>query len=157
MIRIHHEENEYKLRYRIVTVSSSRTLENDISGMAMSKLIGENSSRSIIKDNEIQILSELFCNYNSTDVFIYIGGTGVSRLDQTSIAIRKIADKEMPGFGELFRKNSGAIFPYISDASLFIYKEKIIFTLPGSEDAQQTAYNIIREIVFHLYHEITKE
>lgn len=132
-------------------------MENDVSGQAMGKLVGKNYLRSIIKDDEVQILSELFCNYNKTDVFIYLGGTGVSRLDQTSIAIRKIADKEVPGFGELFRKNSGGVFPYISDASLFIYSGKIIFTLPGSEDAQKIAYGVINDIIFHLYHEITKE
>jgi molybdenum cofactor biosynthesis protein B len=157
VIHIHHEENTYELRYRIITVSSSRTVDTDLSGLAMSRLVQKNFSRSIIKDDEVQILSELLCNYSTYDVFIYIGGTGVSRLDQTSTAIRKIADKEMPGFGELFRKSSVGTFPYLSDASLFIYKKKIIFTLPGSEDAQKMAYSIIKDIVFHLYHEITKE
>lgn len=129
----------------------------DISGDKMEKFIGSNCSRALIKDDEVQILSELYINFTDTDVFIYIGGTGVSRLDQTSLALRKIADKEMPGFGQLFREKSGGVFPYLSDASLFIYKNKILFTLPGSPDAQEKAYSIIKEIVPHLYHEISKE
>ena len=157
VIHIHHEEHEYRLQYRIITVSSTRTKETDSSGDAMESFIGVNCSRSLVKDDELQILSEFFGYYNSTDVFIYIGGTGVSRLDRTSLAIRKIAEKEMPGFGQLFREKSGGIFPYLSDASLFIYRKKIIFTLPGSEDAQGIAYSIISEIVPHLFHEITKE
>jgi molybdenum cofactor biosynthesis protein B len=157
VIPIHHEEHTYNLRYRIITVSSSRTPDTDKSGSAMEKLIGGNSSRSLVRDNEVGILGELFCNYETSDIFIYIGGTGVSGLDQTSIAIRKIADKEMPGFGQLFRMKSGGTFPYLSDASLFIYKKKIVFTLPGSVDAQGVAYGIIKEMATHLFHEINKE
>jgi len=153
---MHHLEKNYDLKYKIITVSSSRNLDNDLSGKLMEKLI-KNSYRTIVKDDEIQILYELFKDYNNYDVFIYIGGTGISRLDQTSIAIRKISDKEIKGFGELFRNKSGGIFPYISDASLFIYKNKIIFTLPGSENAQDIAFNIINEIINHLYYEINKE
>lgn len=154
---MHSDDIEYNLRYRIITVSSSRTIENDISGNKMAELIGKNYERSIVKDDEVEILGELFCNYNKFDVFIYIGGTGASRLDQTSIALRKIADKEFSGFGELFRAKSGGYFPYISDASMFTYKKKIIFSIPGSENAQPVAYEIISRIVNHTYHELTKE
>ena len=157
MIPIHHEDKKYNLRYRIVTVSTSRTMENDRSGTIMEELLENKASRGLVKDDEVMILSDLFINYGSTDVFIYIGGTGISRLDQTSMAIRKIADREVRGFGELFREKSGGVFPYISDASLFIYKKKIIFTVPGSEDAQKIAFEIINGMVNHLYHEINKE
>ena len=157
MIPIHHEDKTYSLRYSIVTVSTSRTMENDRSGTIMEELLENKASRGLVKDDEVMILSDLFMNYGSTDVFIYIGGTGISRLDQTSMAIRKIADREVPGFGQLFREKSGGIFPYISDASLFIYRKKIIFTVPGSEDAQKIAYEIINGMANHLYHEINKE
>jgi molybdenum cofactor biosynthesis protein B len=157
VIPIHHENNKYNLRYRITTVSTTRTIENDRSGTIMEELIGNQASRGLVKDDEVMIFSDLFINYDSTDVFIYIGGTGISRLDQTSMAIRKIAEREVPGFGQLFRQKSGGIFPYISDASLFIYRKKIIFTVPGSEDAQKTAFEIINGMANHLYHEINKE
>ena len=150
MIPIHHEDKKYNLRYRIVTVSTSRTMENDRSGTIMEELLENKASRGLVKDDEVMILSDLFINYGSTDVFIYIGGTGISRLDQTSMAIRKIADREVRGFGELFREKSGGVFPYISDASLFIYKKKIIFTVPGSEDAQKIAFEIINGTVNYL-------
>ena len=132
-------------------------MENDESGTLMEKLLNNGAARSLVKDDEIMILSELFRNFENTDVFIYIGGTGISRLDQTSRSIRRIADREVPGFGQLFREKSGGIFPYISDAALFIYRNKIIFTLPGSEDAQKIAFEIISKMVNHLYHEINKE
>ena len=157
MIPIHHENHQYNLNYRIITVSTTRTLANDESGTIMEQLIGGKSTRGLVKDDEVMILTELFKNYENTDVYIFIGGTGISRLDQTSVSIRKIADKEVPGFGQLFREKSGGIFPYISDASLFIYKKKIIFTLPGSEDAQKIGLEIIKGLVNHLYHEINKE
>ncbi len=154
---MHHSDVKYDLRYLIITVSSSRNKDNDVSGKIMADLIKQNCSRSMVRDDEVQILNELFYNYNKYDVFIYIGGTGASKFDQTSLSIRKICEKEIPGFGEVFRSRSGGIFPYLSDASLFIYKGKIIFTLPGSEQAQNIAFGIIKEIVGHLYHEVNKE
>ena len=123
---MHHLEKHYGLRYKIITVSSSRNLENDLSGKLMAELI-KNSDRTVVKDDEVQILNELFKDYYNYNVFIYIGGTGISRLDQTSTAVRKIAEREIKGFGELFRNKSGGTFPYISDASLFIYKNKKFF------------------------------
>ncbi len=132
-------------------------MENDQSGNIMENLLNNKASRGLVKDDEVMILSEIFKNYENTDVFIFIGGTGISRLDQTSKSLRKIADREVPGFGQLFREKSGGIFPYMSDASLFIYQKKIIFTLPGSEDAQKIGFEIINDLVNHIYHEINKE
>ena len=132
-------------------------MENDQSGKIMENLLNNRASRGLVKDDEVMILSEIFKNYENTDVFIFIGGTGISRLDQTSNSLRKIADREVPGFGQLFREKSGGIFPYMSDASLFIYQKKIIFTLPGSEDAQKIGFEIINGLVNHIYHEINKE
>ena len=132
-------------------------MENDQSGNIMENLLNNKASRGLVKDDEVMILSEIFKNYENTDVFIFIGGTGISRLDQTSKSLRKIADREVPGFGQLFREKSGGIFPYMSDASLFIYQKKIIFTLPGSEDAQKIGFEIINDLLNHIYHEINKE
>ena len=44
MIHIHHEEHEYRLKYRIITVSSTRTKETDSSGDAMESFIGVRES-----------------------------------------------------------------------------------------------------------------
>ncbi len=156
----HHGERHYNLRFIVVTVSSTRTKETDVSGKSMVNMLSKdykNICFDIVKDDEIEILSSLFKNINDYDVFIFIGGTGISSKDTTSLSIRKIADREVIGFGELFRNRSGGVFPYISDASLFIYKKRIIFTLPGSEDAQPVAYEIIKNIIDHLYYELNKE
>ena len=69
---MHHLEKNYSLKYKIITVSSSRNLENDLSGKLMAKLI-KNSDRTVVKDDEVQILNELFKDYYNYDVFIYIG------------------------------------------------------------------------------------
>ncbi|AAT43645.1 MogA/MoaB family molybdenum cofactor biosynthesis protein [Picrophilus oshimae] len=156
----HHGEKHYNLKFMVTTVSSTRTMENDRSGKSMMNMLlndYKSVDYGIVHDDEIEILSLLFKNINDHDVFIFIGGTGVSRRDITSASIRKIADREVKGFGELFRIKSGGIFPYISDASLFIYRKRIIFTLPGSENAQPLAYEIIKNIIDHLYYEINKE
>ncbi len=157
VVKLHNDDIKYNLKYKVITVSSSRTKDNDISGNILSSLIGGVIQRALIKDSEVEIYRELFNSFDNTDVFVYIGGTGQSRLDQTSTAIRKISEKEVRGFGELFRLKSGGIYPYLSDASMFIYKKKIIITLPGSEDAQKVGFETFNSMINHIYHEINKE
>jgi len=76
------------------------------------------------------------------DVLIITGGTGLSPRDVTVEAISPFVDKEIPGFGELFRKIS---YDKIGSAAMLSRafagssKGKLIFCLPGSPDAVQTA------------------
>jgi len=76
------------------------------------------------------------------DVLIITGGTGVSPRDVTIESISPFITKEIPGFGELFRKvsydkiGSAAI---LSRAVAGLVRDKVVFCLPGSPDAVQTA------------------
>ncbi|MCL5680654.1 MAG: MogA/MoaB family molybdenum cofactor biosynthesis protein [Candidatus Thermoplasmatota archaeon] len=155
----HKTDDFYSLKVRIVTVSSTRSEMDDITGKKMQNLLegdGLEVSREIIKDDPTEILRAFFCNFNS-DVFIYCGGTGPSKNDVTVQSVRKIAEKEMSGFGELFRSRSGGILPYLSNASLFSYGPKEIFCIPGSSQSVDIAYPLIREMIHHLHHELIKE
>ena len=96
----------------LLTVTDTRTLATDKSGAILVKKIKEQSHkllyRKIVKDDKseiVKILSDWIKN-NELDVIITTGGTGLTGRDITPEAIKEVADKEIPGFGELFRELS---------------------------------------------------
>jgi molybdenum cofactor biosynthesis protein B len=156
---VHKEAHSEKLKILLVTVSTSRTEETDVSGEALKgKLVKDHHSvdKLVCKDDEEEIVDAYISN-KDYDVFIYIGGTGPSSKDVTVQSLRKISEKEMVGFGELFRSESHTRFAYLSNATLFIKDRKQIYCVPGSPDATELVHSIISSLMSHLYHELTKE
>ncbi len=101
----------------------------------------------------VRLLHEKF-NFNT---IITVGGTGPSPRDQTVDALKEIADKELPGFGELFRRLSEKeLGPHIilTRASAFIYKKCVIFCLPGSPSAVELA---LRDIIIPTLRHVLSE
>ncbi len=86
------------------------------------------------------------------DVVIVTGGTGLSPKDLSIEAVKPMASKELPGFGELFRLRSldqvgpGAI---LSRASAFLVGRSLVFVTPGSPSAVRLALDIILPVVQH--------
>ena len=93
----------------VVTVSDSRTRENDRSGDTLARLItGDGhtvADRAILRDELAAIGSALerYIADADVDCVIATGGTGVTGRDVTPEAFRSLLDKELDGFGELFR------------------------------------------------------
>lgn len=100
--------------------------------------------RKLISDSKSTIarITKQALNANHVDVVIITGGTGLSPRDVTVESVIPIVQKEIPGFGELFRKIS---FDNIGPAALLsrafagTTKGKVVFCLPGSPDAVKTA------------------
>ena len=96
----------------LITISDTRTAENDTSGNLLEERITSAghkiSSRKIIKDDFQQIKNALdnLSKQEEIDCIITTGGTGLTGRDTTPEAIKKIADKYIDGFGELFRQIS---------------------------------------------------
>ena len=96
----------------LLTVTDTRTIENDKSGSILVKKIKKNNhnliDRKIVKDEKDQIKKILleWIKKDNLDVIITTGGTGLTGRDITPEAIREITNKEIPGFGELFRELS---------------------------------------------------
>jgi molybdenum cofactor biosynthesis protein B len=158
---MHDEGEKLTLKFMIVTVSDSRTEETDVSGKIMSEFIsssGREAHRSIIRNDPSMIEKLLSREHSHYDVFVFIGGTGLGKNDLTSGTLRKLSEREIPGFGEQFRRAGMEDNRYsiLSDASMFLYRGKMVFSLPGSENAQKTAFEIINSIVDHAYHEINR-
>ena len=133
----------------LLTVTDTRTFDNDKSGAILVDKIKEAShslvDRKICKDNkeDIVVILKEWIKKDNIDVIITTGGTGLTGRDITPEAIDQIADKQIPGFGELFRNLSlktvrtSAIQ---SRACAVLANGKYIFALPGSSGGVTDAW-----------------
>ncbi|OZI29106.1 molybdenum cofactor biosynthesis protein B [Bordetella genomosp. 1] len=150
-------ENKEKvsLACAVLTVSDSRTAGNDTSGNLLAHSLAHAGHqcvrRDIVPDNLYQIrriVSEWIAD-PEVQVILTSGGTGFSPRNSTPEAIRVLFDKEIDGFGELFRQLSYAEIGSSTVQSRAIAgyaNDTLIFCMPGSNSACQTAWDgIIRE------------
>jgi len=159
-----HKAHSYDLTFSVITVSTTRTKENDASGKTIIDLIEKQKYRvthyEIVKDDIVQIRKAFFNSITRSDVIIFNGGTGISKLDQTPEALTPYL-KILPGFGEIFRLlsyNDIGTSAIMSRALAGIYENKIVFLLPGSPNACKLALEkIILNEVNHIFYEINKE
>ena len=98
-----------KVNIALLTVTDTRTFDNDKSGAILATKINEANhnllDRKICKDNkdEIVLILKEWLKIEKIDVIITTGGTGLTGRDITPEALDEIADKHISGFGELFR------------------------------------------------------
>jgi len=145
----------------LLTVTDTRTIENDKSGAILVKKIKENNhkliDRKIVKDekNEIKKILLEWIKKDNLDVIITTGGTGLTGRDITPEAINEIADKEIPGFGELFRELS---YKTIGTSAMqsrtcaVLSNGKYIFALPGSSGGVTDAWDGILKYQLDVNH-----
>lgn len=132
----------------VVTVSDTRTLENDTGGQAIvDRLEAAGHSillREIIRD-EPQPMKELLVTLRDraeVDVVLMTGGTGVSARDQTFETVSELLTKPLPGYGELFRMLS---YEEIGPATMLsravggLMSHTVLLTMPGSKAAVSLA------------------
>ena len=145
----------------LLTVTDTRTLENDKSGAILVKKIKEQNhvlfDRKIIKDEKEEIKKVLleWTKKEKLDVIITTGGTGLTGRDITPEAIKEIADKEIPGFGELFRELSYKTIgtsAMQSRACAALSNGKYIFALPGSSGGVTDAWDGILKYQLDINH-----
>ena len=134
----------------LLTITDTRTFDNDKSGAILVKKIEEANhnliDRKICKDNKDEIVKILkdWISTKEIDVIITTGGTGLTGRDITPEAIEEIADKQIPGFGEVFRtislKTVGTS-AIQSRACAVLANGKYIFALPGSSGGVTDAWD----------------
>lgn len=140
------------VKIAILTVSDSRTLEDDISGKTLADRVAEAghalSARKVVKD-DIRAIRHVIRDWvgrDDVDAVITTGGTGLTGNDVTIEAASALFDKEIDGFGTLFHMIS---FPKIgtstiqSRATAGVMKGKYIFCLPGSPGACKDGWDLI--------------
>ena len=141
-----------KVNIALLTVTDTRTFDNDKSGAILVGKIKEAKhnliDRKICKDNKDEIVKILkdWISSKEIDVIITTGGTGLTGRDITPEAIEQIADKQIPGFGEIFRNISlktVGTSAIQSRASAVLANGKYIFALPGSSGGVTDAWDEI--------------
>ena len=138
-----------RVNIALLTVTDTRTFDNDKSGNILVNKIKEANhnliDRQICKDNaeDILIILREWVNKKDIDVIITTGGTGLTGRDITPEAIEQIADKKIPGFGELFRNlslKSVGTSAIQSRACAVLAKGTYVFSLPGSSGGVTDAW-----------------
>ena len=138
-----------RVNIALLTVTDTRTFDNDKSGSILVQKIKEAKhnliDRKICKDNkdDIVLILKEWIKKDNIDVIITTGGTGLTGRDITPEAIDQIADKRIPGFGELFRNLSlktVGTSAIQSRASAVLANGKYVFALPGSSGGVTDAW-----------------
>ena len=141
-----------RVNIALLTVTDTRTLKDDKSGAILTNKISEANhnlvDRKICKDNkkDIKKILKYWLKNKKIDVIITTGGTGLTGRDITPEAVNEIADKEIPGFGEIFRVVSletVGTSSIQSRACAVLAKGKYIFALPGSSGGVTDAWDKI--------------
>ncbi|MDJ0592931.1 MAG: molybdenum cofactor biosynthesis protein B [Pleurocapsa sp. MO_226.B13] len=147
-------ESLLSLKIAVMTVSDTRTEADDKSG----KILVDNlktaghylAEKTIVPDNIYQIRAVIsrWIADESVWVILTTGGTGVTGRDCTPEAIKPLLDKEIEGFGEIFRMIS---YQEIKTSTIQsrtlagVANGTYIFCLPGSSGACQTGWSIIQD------------
>lgn len=165
-VKDHREQAEQCLTVAILTVSDTRTFENDLGGNLIQSLLEQAghqiSERRIVKDQSqaIRVVATQLLEAPGVDALLVTGGTGLAARDQTTEAIEGLYDAVIPGYGELFRMLSyqeiGAA-AMLSRASGGRHGQQVVLTMPGSPAGVQLAMEklIIPELP-HLVHHAGK-
>ena len=145
----------------VITISDSRTKENDSSGDTLEKRITDAGhkmiKRTIIPDDVSQIKDTLdtMSKEEEIDCIITTGGTGLTGRDTTPEAVNEIASKHIDGFGELFRQVS---FEKIGTSAIqsravaALINSTYVFCLPGSTGACKDGWDEILQYQLDIRH-----
>ncbi len=152
---IHKKDAPKELKFALVTCSSTRYTEKqtnnrieDLSGDLAEKLLSKSGHkitiRTILPDDLSLIRGFIIRTIQRKDVdsIILIGGTGLSYNDVTIEAVQPLLEREITGFGEIFRMvsfNEIGSPAIMSRALAGIINKRIIFCLPGAPDAVKLA------------------
>jgi len=146
----HKKEAPTSVDVFILTVSDTRTPATDTSGQLMAQLLSDAGHRivghEIVKDERVLIREVITREIarEETQAILLTGGTGVGSRDVTVEVVQALLDKELPGYGELFR-----LFSYeeigaaamLSRAIAGVAGKTVLFASPGSSAAVCLAMN----------------
>ncbi|QNE31856.1 molybdenum cofactor biosynthesis protein B [Sphingomonas sp. NBWT7] len=138
------------VRIAVLTVSDTRSLAEDRSGDTLVQRLTDAghtlADRGILRDDADAIVAQLhaWIDDEGIDCIVTTGGTGVTGRDVTPEAIERVADKMIPGFGELFRWlsfQSIGTSTVQSRACACVARGTYLFALPGSTGAVKDGWD----------------
>ena len=140
------------LQIAVLTISDSRTEAEDVSGKLLKEALESDGhhcyEKAIVKDDKYQIreIVSRWINDSKVNTVVTTGGTGITGRDGTPEAIKPLLDKEIEGFGEMFRVLS---YEEIKTSTLQsralsgVANSTFLFVLPGSSGACRLAWEKI--------------
>ena len=165
----HHEHraaSPTQIRCYVLTVSDTRTDENDTGGRLLRELLAggghEVVGHAFVPDEPVTLRGAIGeqLDAEAVQVVITTGGTGISRRDGTYEVVSALIDKRIDGFGELFRALS---FEEIGPSSMLsracagTSRGKILISLPGSKNAVRLGMTkLVPPELGHLVREVTR-
>lgn len=164
----HKKEAPKQVRCKIITVSDTRTHETDKSGSLIRGLLLNEGhiieDYEVVRDEKEEISKAIQkgIGSNHIDAILINGGTGIADRDVTIETVKKLLDKEIVGFGELFRMLSytediGAA-AMLSRAISGVSSHTALFAMPGSSGAVKLAMQkLILPELAHVIREIRKD
>jgi molybdenum cofactor biosynthesis protein B len=163
----HKEKSPKSIKFGVITLSDSKygdfleSKTTDISGNLIIDTLKKEHELvfyTVIPDNSELLISTVEdIKEQNVDVIITTGGTGIGVRDITIETLKPLFEKELSGFGEIFRYESykeigtGAL---LSRATAGLYKGTIIISMPGSPNAVQTGLKIIFPELGHLVNHV---
>ena len=162
----HRESAPEHVRLAVLTISDTRTPENDTGGDTIVELMRgaghEVVQRGIVRDDAARIRTELvnLLARPDVDAIITTGGTGISARDTTYEVVDRMLEKKLDGFGEIFRVLSyeeiGAA-AILSRAVAGAVGTKLVASLPGSRNAVRLAVEkLLVPEISHVVFELKK-
>ena len=148
----HHDTDFQPLALAVLTVSDTRTPDNDTSGDLLAERARQAGhevvARDLVRDDIYQLrrVASAWIADDAVQVVLVTGGTGFSGRDSTPEALSVLFDKEVKGFGELFRQVSlDEIGPSTIQSRCLsgVANRTLIFCLPGSNNACATGWDKI--------------
>lgn len=163
------ERIDRDIKVAVITVSDTRTVETDKGGRLVQEYLAEintvieENHYKIVKDDESSIKEAVSGMLDDgVDAVITTGGTGIAARDVTIEAVRTFFDKEIEGFGEIFRMLSYTedigSRSILSRAVAGTHGSQVIISMPGSSGAVKLAMEkLVVPELNHLVFEVTKE
>jgi molybdopterin adenylyltransferase len=162
----HRESAPEHVRLAVLTISDTRTPENDTGGDTIEELMRgaghEIVERRIVRDDAARIRTEIvnLLARPDADAVITTGGTGISARDTTYEVVDRLIEKKLDGFGEIFRALSyeeiGAA-AILSRAVAGTVGTKLVACLPGSRNAVRLAVEkLLVPEISHVIFELRK-
>lgn len=156
----HHAADLESVSAAVLTVSTSRTIDEDDSGDAIVEVLEDAghsiATRDVINDDfdGVQSTVDRLVGRKDVDAVVTTGGTGVAPEDVTPESVRPLFEKELPGFGETFRALSREEIGtrVIATRAIAGIAEGVpVFCLPGSEEAARLGTaEVVEPEVCHL-------
>ena len=146
-----------QIKAAVVTISDTRTPENDLSGNELVRLLLGAGVEVFIRrssTDDLDAISGLLleiCERGDIDLVLTTGGTGFAPRDNTPEATRSVIEREAPGLAEAIRRNTSASTPLamLSRGLCGIRDNVLIINLPGSPKAVRECFEVVRPVLGH--------